>query len=119
PSSPVVLRDREDGGLRVLLNPALDRLHSQPQHSGISQAKLAAFLPALAVNQRKVFGMILEVLLRRNQPQERMDERIILNLAPREFVEPGRLSVRLVPRRPIFIGGLGEEGLSVFESGFL
>src|SRR6266481_1163673 len=62
PSGPVVLRDREDGGLRMLLDPALDRLYSQPQHIGICQAKLAAFLAAFAVNQRKVFGMILEVL---------------------------------------------------------
>ena len=81
----VVLRHRNDLGIRRLAQPFLHALHHEVPQLRVGQAELRVLVRALAVDEAVPLGMRAEMLLRRHERIEGMREALVLDAAAQGF----------------------------------
>ena len=94
PVAPVVLAHAVELRARILADPREHVRGHETQHVGIREAELRALLQALALHHAVVLGMRVEVLLRRQEPLERVAVAEAAAEAPRVAAVARLLSVR-------------------------
>ena len=108
------MRHRCNGRRRITLKPYLKVFDKLLPHLFVRQAQLGPLMFTLTVDFAEPFGMVLEVRLRPNQRKESMYKTLITMFAAAFGVQPFRVSITLVPHRPIAVKSVKPERLTVF-----
>ena len=114
PVAGVVLRDRRDRRLGVLLKISVHLIDRELQHVRIRQAALHVTIRPLALDEREIFRMRVEQF-RRHEMIKCVDELRVDHLAAGRLIEMLVLPVDLQMGGPIFVERLGEVRLAIFE----